>query len=116
MAKRPITKIVDIGTIWQTVFGDEPGVLKTAEAGQDYAPIGALGAAVRVGAATTVLCYNNSGAVAWVKFGPQAVAVPTGFADGLPIPANSMREYNSGANEWVISNVATTFGYAPSGN
>jgi hypothetical protein len=109
-----ITKIVDFGTLWQTVFGDASGTLKTSDAGLDCSPIGALGSAVRVGAGASVRCYNNSNAVVWVKFGAQGVAAPTGYADGLPIPINSMVVYNSGASEWIISNAATTFGYTSS--
>jgi hypothetical protein len=109
-------RIVDPAKIGQVTFSSTAQVKRNSESGLDFAPAGALGTAVRVGPSTPVLCYNNSAAVAWVAFGSQAVAAPTGYANGLPIPANSMFVYNSGESEWIISNVATTFGYVPSGN
>jgi hypothetical protein len=114
MATKPITKIVDPSSIIQYLFDDATQVMRTAESGHDFKPIGALNAVTRIGAGVTIRCYNNTGAVHWVKFGTSAVTAPTNFADGLPVPANSFVDYNSGASEYIISDVATMFGYTAS--
>ena len=78
--------------------------------------LGALNTAKRCGKFKPVMVFNVSAAVVYVKFGDSTVTAPTGGADGVPIPPNNYVVLASGQNEFVISNVATTFGYAAKEN
>ena len=104
---RKITKITDIGTIWQAAFEDDSNGIRTVEAGQVLTPAGSIAAAVRVGTEATVMFYNSTAGVLYVKFGATSgVTAPTGAADGLPVLAGQIAWYNAGANPYVISNGA----------
>jgi hypothetical protein len=74
--------------------------------------LGPLGTAVGVDLGSLVAVFNNTGTTSFVALGTSsAVAAPTSPANGIPIPPNSYLIIPMGNNNWIISNVATTFGY-----
>lgn len=74
--------------------------------------LGALNAAVGVDLGSLVAVYNNTASTSFVALGTSnAVAAPTSPANGIAIPPNSYLIIPMGNNNWIISNVATTFGY-----
>lgn len=74
--------------------------------------LGALNVAKAVDAGALVAVYNNSGSTAFVKTGPSvAVLAPTGGSDGICVPPNSYIMIAMTSDNYIISNLATTFGY-----
>lgn len=106
-----IRRITDMGTLLQAIFADLAGSIKVSEGGLDLAILGALNTAVRVGPAAVIRVFNAGGATAYVAFGAQGMAAPTGPTDGIPVPAGQYLVVNSGAKEWVRASAATMFGY-----
>lgn len=108
---KKIKKLTDIGTIQQAVFADNASVNRVAEAGLDLLPVGSLSNAVRIGEATPIMIFNSGGAVAYVAFGAQDMAAPSGPTNGIPVPAGQLLMLNSGASAWVRASAATVYGY-----
>jgi hypothetical protein len=106
-----IRKILDIGSIVQSIFADGAATIRVAESGLDLSILGALGAGVRVGSGAPIMCFNSAGAVAYVSFGVQGLAAPTGPTNGIPVPAGQSIMLNSGDQEWIRSSAATVYGY-----
>lgn len=85
------------------VIGPLQGVLKI---------LGALNAGVQVPQkGATMAVFNNSAAVAFVALGAQTASAPSSPANGIPIPPYSYIYVCMGINQFIISNVATVFGY-----
>jgi hypothetical protein len=82
-----------------------------AESGHFWSPIGAISAATIVGESTPVMIYNASGATAYVSFGDQAMAAPTGATDGIPILNGEKFVVNSGSYRWARASAANVFAY-----
>lgn len=59
----------------------------------------------------TVAVFNNSATVDFVAVGPQTATAPTGGANGIPVPPYAYIYVSMGANQFIISAAATTFGY-----
>lgn len=108
---KKITKVVDIGTVIQSVFAAAAGVVRVAQSGLDLKPLGALNSAKKVGAGSPVMVFNSGASTDYVTFGAATVSAPSGAADGIPIPSQQSVLLNSGDSEWIISKAATTFGY-----
>jgi hypothetical protein len=101
-----ITKITDIGTIWQASFDDEIGAIRIIPVQASLAPLGSVASAVRVGREASVTFFQSSGSTMFVKFGAAGVVAPTTAADGLPVPSGVMVTYYSGSNTYVIGSGA----------
>jgi hypothetical protein len=108
---KKVTSVTNLGTMQQAVFADAAAVIRVAESGLDWHPLGSITTAVLCQPNTPVLIYNSTGTVLFVAFGSQTVAAPTSAANGLPVPANSTVVYNSGVNSWVIGSAAGLFAY-----
>lgn len=111
MGTKKITNVTNAGTVVQAVFADLAAVIRTVNAGLDWKPVGALGTAVRVTENTPVMVFNSAGAVAYVAFGIQTMAAPTGPTDGIPIAAGEKFVLSSGDFAWVRASAATVYGY-----
>jgi hypothetical protein len=110
--KAPIPAI----DIQQNTYSDTAKAQRDAESGLAWNIKGECSSAKKVGANRSVMLFNNSGAVVFAKFGDSSVSAPTGGANGLCIPPNDYIIVSSGENEYVRSNVNTTFVYTAQGN
>jgi hypothetical protein len=108
---RKVKRITDLGSIFQAIFADLAGIMKTSDGGLDWVIKGSATTAVRVGENATVMLYNSTGGTLFVAFGAQAMAAPTAATDGLPVLAGETRVYNSGSNPWVRASAAGVFAY-----
>jgi hypothetical protein len=108
---KKVTSITNLGTMQQAAFADAAAVIRVAESGLDWNPLGDIATAKLCGPNTPVLIYNSTGAAVFVAFGPQAVAAPTTAANGIPVVAGAVFVLNSGVNSWVRSSVCGVFAY-----
>jgi len=104
-------KVTNPATIAQLTFQDSASVQKNSESGLEWSPLGAIGAAIKVGEGIPVLVFNSGGTVAYVAFGDYNMAAPTGPTDGVPVFPNEKFVVNSGAKTWVRASAAAVFGY-----
>jgi hypothetical protein len=104
-------RVTDPGSILQSQYSDESQVIRGAEAGLNWKPLGALGSKAQVGKARAILLYNSSASVAFVAFGDNTVAAPATAAAGIPILPNDTFICNSGLDQWIIASSASVFGY-----
>lgn len=111
MSTKHIRRITDPAKRDQASFADFAQTLRTAEAGLDLTPVGAIAPAVRIGESTPILVFNSGASIAYVAFGAQTVAAPTGPANGIPVLPNEKLMLNSGPNAWIIASSAAVFGY-----
>lgn len=95
----------------QLAFADSACVRRTAEAGLDLAPIGAINARKRIGKSCPILIYNAGASTAFVKFGANDVAAASTAADGIPVLAGEKFMLNSGANDHVIGSSSNLYAY-----
>src|SRR5271157_636139 len=74
--------------------------------------LGALNSGVSIAQkGATIAVYNNSGSTAFVALYAQTGAAPSSGANGICLPPNSYTYVCMGANQFIISNAATVFGY-----
>jgi hypothetical protein len=94
-------------------YNDWAGALKVLGPVQGvFKILGALDAGVQTPQfGATVAVYNNSTTTAFVAVYPQTGAAPTGGANGIAVPPNSYIYVSMGANQFIIANAATCFGY-----
>lgn len=110
-ATKKITSITNLGTMQQAAFADAAAVIRVAQAGLDWNPLGSITTAVQCQPNTPVMIYNSTAGVLYVAFGSQTVGAPTTAANGIPVLANSLTVLNSGANAWVIASATGAFAY-----
>lgn len=108
---KPVTSITNQGTVIQAIFADAAAVLRVAQAGLDWHPLGSITSAVRCGSNTPVMVYNSTGGVLYVAFGAQAMSAPTTAANGIPIAGGEKFVLSSGVNAWVMGSGAGLFAY-----
>lgn len=96
-----------------TAYNDPTGGLKTLNLNGYLTVIGACGSAQQSPASKLVAFFNNTTSVHFVAFGTtSSVAVPTGPANGIPIPPNSYMYLSTGPNNYFISDSSSVFAYA----
>lgn len=109
MAKK--NKAIDPAKIGISSYDSRAQVQKNSDAGLSWKPLGSISTAVRVGAHTPVMIFNNSGAISFVAFGDASLASPTNPSNGLPVSDYERVVFNSGENEYIRSNSALVFVY-----
>lgn len=97
----------------ELTYSPNSKVMKHAEGGLDWKPLGSAATALRVEDGTPTLIYNSSSSVAYVTFGDNTVAAPTSPATGIPIAANEKFVMNSGSSAFVRGSSASIFVYQP---
>lgn len=108
---KKITSLTDLGTMQQGVFADAATVIRVAQAGLDWNPLGDCSTAKQCQPNTPVMIYNSTGATVFVAFGAQAMGAPTTAANGIPVLAGEKFVANSGVNSWVRASAALVFAY-----
>lgn len=108
---KKVNQVTNMGTLMQAIFADLAAVIRVAQAGLDWNPLGDCTAAVQCGRNMPVMLYNSTGAVLYVKFGAQNVTAPTTAANGIPIAAGEKFVASSGVNSWVIASAVGIFAY-----
>jgi hypothetical protein len=103
--------IAGVPTAQENAYNDFAGAVKKIPLYGSLIPLGAANAVTLVSMGATIFFYNNSDAVDWVAFGDGSVTAPSGGADGLPIPANTLIGYSAADNSAFISIADTTFAY-----
>ncbi len=108
---KKVTSVVNMGTLMQAIFADYAAVIRVAQAGLDWTPIGSITSAVQCGRNTPVMIYNSTGTTLYIVFGSQSVAAPTGPANGVPVLSGQIFVANSGLSSWVIGSAAGLYAY-----
>lgn len=108
---KKITSLTDLGTMQQAVFADVAAVLRTAQSGLDWNPLGDCSTSKQCGPHTPVMIYNSTNAVVFVSFGTQSVTAPSSALNGIPILAGEKFVLSSGLSSWVISSAAAVYAY-----
>jgi len=117
MADRPKPRFVTSPSeAGQLQYNEHAMALRQLDAGGHYpleAPyfLGAIGTAKRCGKFASVRVANTAATGAFVAFGvDNTLAAPTGIADGLYIPPNSVVYLSAGENAWIRASAATVQG------
>jgi hypothetical protein len=110
---RKLTKLNDVAKIPQTTYSADAQVQRNSESGLSWLPVGPTNTKYKVGQSIPVLLYNSTGTVVFIKFGNDADCntAPTAAANGIPVLPNSTIVYNSGSNDWMVSNSSGLFAY-----
>jgi hypothetical protein len=108
---KKINQVTPMGTMQQAAFADLAAVLRVAQAGLDWHPLGDVANATSCLPNTPVMVYNSTGATIFVAFGAQAMGAPTTASNGIPIAAGEKFVCNSGANSFVRASGAGLFAY-----
>lgn len=115
MPNKRMRKSVSASVIPELVFNRDGNSFKVSETGFSVETfLGTLNTAKECGKNKPVMIANSAGTVAYVKFGDSAVVAPTGLADGVMVPPNSLIVLASGSNTHVIASAVTVGGYVGS--
>jgi hypothetical protein len=108
---KKINQITPQATIVQALFADLAAVLRVAQAGLDWKPLGDVAAATLCQFNTPVMLYNSTGSTIFVAFGLQTMAAPTNATNGIPIAAGEKFVCSSGSSAFVRASAAGLFAY-----
>jgi hypothetical protein len=109
-------KLTNPSEIQQHIYSPNSKAQRNADVGLVFTPKGLVknSATVRLGreGSNTVMIYNNTTSVVFVKFGDKDVSAPTSGLDGIPVLAGEKFVCNSGAGDFIISSsVSGVFAY-----
>ena len=108
---KKINQVTPMGIMQQAAFADLAAVVRVAQAGLDWNPLGDVATAVLCQPNTPVMLFNSTGATIYVAFGGKTMAAPTSAANGIPIAAGEKFVCSSGANSFVRASAAGLFAY-----
>lgn len=108
MATKPSVKHqTSPGLIGQLTFSEPSVATRIVNSGGAYDILGSAASAVRVGQFASLMLANTASSAAYVKFGDSTVTAPTGIADGIYLPPNSLTPLASAYDTYVIASGST---------